>query len=221
MAETNEQQPTTPIPPTAPTQAAAGEPVEGVPVLPEILARAKARLEEASSELQFKIFDDMLEVAVPAEQIMKIAELVKNELDYKMLMSVTGVDYKTYYEVVYHIYKIDGAYPIVLKCTLPHDEAPEIPSLTPMWSGAEYQEREVYDLMGIVFTGHPDLRRILLADDFPGHPLRKDWQADPDYVLVPHLRVPGYEGAKAGKASSGRFLNADQGSGVGSQGEAR
>ncbi len=207
MAETNDQKPTNPTP--QPPAAAEGEPVEGVPVLPEILAQGKERLEAACSEIQFKIFDDMLEASLPAEQIVPIAEIVKNELGYKMLMSVTGVDYKTSYEVVYHIYKIDSPYPIVLKCSLPHDEAPEIASLTPMWAGADFQEREAYDLMGIVFVCHPDLRRILLADDFPGHPLRKDWEADPDYVLVPHLRVPGYEGAKAGKASTGRFLNND------------
>jgi NADH-quinone oxidoreductase subunit C len=186
-----------------------GEPVEGAPVLPEILALAKERLEAASAELQFKIFDDMLEVALPPAQLPDIARIVKDDLGYQMLMSVTGVDYKTSYEVVYHAFHLESAYPIVLKCALPHEDAPEIPSLVPQWPGADFQEREVYDLMGIVFTGHPDLRRILLADDYPGHPLRKDWQADPDYVLVPHLRVPGYEGAKAGRTSSGRFLNND------------
>lgn len=208
MAETNEQQPTNPTPQQTPS-ATVVEPAEGAPVLPEILVQAKVRLEAASSEIQFKIFDDALEASLPADQILTIAEIVKDELGYKMLMSITGVDYKTNYEVVYHIYKLDSPYPIVLKCSLPHEDAPEIASLTPMWAGADLQEREVYDLMGIVFVGHPDLRRVLLADDFPGHPLRKDWEADPDYVLVPHLRVPGYEGAKAGRASTGRFLNND------------
>lgn len=206
MAETNEQQPTTPTPLQAPAPA-DGEPIEGAPVLPEILSLAKTRLEAASSEIQFKIFDDMLEVALPPAELTDIARIVKEELGYRMLMSITGVDYKTSYELVYHVYNLESPYPIVLKITLPHEEAPEISSLVPQWPGAEFQEREVYDLMGIVFTGHPDLRRILLADDFPGHPLRKDWQADPDYILVPHLRVPGYEGAKAGRTSTGRFLN--------------
>ncbi len=207
MSEANTgPEPTKPIPQDT-AAAAEGEPVEGVPVLPEILAQARERLEAISPELQFKVFDDMLEVVLAPDQLPEIAGVVKNELGYGMLMSVTGVDWKTSYELVYHIYKIDAPFPIVLKFSLPHDDNPEAPSLMSLWPGADFQEREVYDLMGIVFTGHPDLRRILLADDFPGHPLRKEWEPDPEYVLVPHLRVPGYEGAKRGKASTGRFLD--------------
>ena len=207
MAETNTgPEPTKPTPQATPPMG-GGEPVEGAIVLPEILAKARERLEAVSPELQFKIFDDMLEVVLPVDQLSEVARVVREELGYKMLMSITGVDWKTSFELVYHIYKLDSAFPIVLKCSLPHDESPEAPSLVSLWPGADFQEREVYDLLGIVFTGHPDLRRILLADDFPGHPLRKDWQADPDYVLVPHLRVPGYSGAKGGKTSTGRFLD--------------
>ena len=207
MAETNTgPEPTKPIvQDTSP--AADGEPVEGMPVLPEILAQARTRLESISSELEFKVFDDMLEVTLPVDQLPETAAVIKQELGYGMLMSITGVDWKTSYQLVYHIYKINSPFPIVLKCNLPHDENPEAPSLMPLWPGADFQEREIYDLLGVVFIGHPDLRRILLADDFPGHPLRKDWQPDPEYVLVPHLRVPGYPGAKGGKASTGRFLD--------------
>ena len=207
MAEPNaEAEQTKPIPEAA-GPAAEGEPAEGMPVLPEVLALAHERLQGISSELEFKVFDDMLEVALPVERLPETARVIKQELGYGMLMSVSGVDWKTSYQLVYHIYKIDSPFPIVLKCSVPHDENPEVPSLVPLWPGADFQEREVYDLLGIVFTGHPDLRRILLADDFPGHPLRKDWQPDPEYVLVPHLRVPGYSGAKGGKASTGRFLD--------------
>ena len=207
MAEPNaDAEQTKPIPEAA-GPAAEGEPVEGMLVIPEVLALARERLQDISSELEFKVFDDMLEVALPVERLPETARVIKQELGYGMLMSVSGVDWKTSYQLVYHIYKIDSPFPIVLKCSVPHDENPEVPSLVPLWPGADFQEREVYDLLGIIFTGHPDLRRILLADDFPGHPLRKDWQPDPEYVLVPHLRVPGYSGAKGGKASTGRFLD--------------
>ena len=67
------------------------------------------------------------------------------------------------------------------------------PIETTIWPGADFQEREIWDLMGIKFVGHYDLRRILLADDFPGHPLRKDFTFDYEYVLVRHLRS-GVEG---------------------------
>jgi NADH-quinone oxidoreductase subunit C len=190
-----------------PATAEGQEPEEMLSVLPKILAETRQRLEAGFSELEFKEHDDELEVMVPAEQLLGVGSVVKNDLQYRMLMSVTGVDWKDSFEVLYHVYRLDSAFPLVLRCRLPHEENPEIPSVISLWPGADFQEREVYDLMGIVFVGHPDLRRILLADDFPGHPLRKDWQPDPAYVLVPHLRVEGYEGAKRGETSTGRFLD--------------
>lgn len=199
-----------PIKPTPqqPAPEGAEEPGESFPILPAILSEARQRLESVGTELQFKEFDDRLEVLLPVEHLLGVATTARDELGYRMLMSITAVDWKESFELLYHVYRLDSAFPIVLRCTLPHEENPEAPSLTPSWPGADFQEREIYDLMGIVFTGHPDLRRILLADDFQGHPLRKDYEQDQDYVLVPHLRIPGYEGAKRGEASTGRFLDA-------------
>jgi NADH-quinone oxidoreductase subunit C len=209
MAENNAgPEPIKPTPQEQIPPAAEGqEPEEALSVLPAILVEVQQRLESVFPELEFKALDDSLEVTVPADQLLDVASVAKNDLEYRMLMSVTGVDWKDSFEMLYHIYRLDSPFPLVLRCRLPHEEHPEIPSLMPLWSGADFQEREVYDLMGIVFVGHPDLRRILLADDFPGHPLRKDWQPDPDYVLVPHLRIPGYSGAKRGETSTGRFLD--------------
>jgi NADH:ubiquinone oxidoreductase subunit C len=82
---------------------------------------------------------------------------------------------------------------VLLKTDLPREELPDCPTLTTVWPGAEFQEREVYDLMGVNFVGHPDMTRILTEDDFPGHPLRKDFWIEPDYVLMRHLRY-GAEG---------------------------
>ncbi|MHB1162603.1 MAG: NADH-quinone oxidoreductase subunit C [Chloroflexota bacterium] len=189
--------------------ASGGEegPVEGLPALPEILAEARRRLESIDPELEFKPFDDRLEVTLPPERLVEACLAVKNDLGYRMLMSVTALDWRDRFELIYHAYRLDSAFPIVARCFLPREEAPEVPSLTPFWPGAEFQEREIYDLMGIVFVGHPDLRRILLADDFQGYPLRKDFEQDPTYVLVPHLRLPGYAGAQRGETSTGRFLD--------------
>ena len=98
-------------------------------------------------------------------------------LGYDYFSSVTGVDYlpENKMEVVYHIRKSTGGSPLVIKAQLDRDN-PVISSLVPIYPGAEFQEREAWDLFGIKFEGHPDLRRILMWEGFYGHPLRKDWK---------------------------------------------
>ena len=91
------------------------------------------------------------------------------------LSSVTGVDYIDYFELVYHLVSIEHNHSIVLKTRAYGREDPHVPSLTGIWQGATLQEREVYDLMGIRFTGHPYLKRIFLWDTFQGHPHRRDF----------------------------------------------
>lgn len=123
---------------------------------------------------------------VPKEKLRDVALLLKNAPDYKLdfLSCVTGVDYKEHLEVVYHLYsmaKKDG--PLTLKVRTDRQEA-KVPSVTPIWRSAEFQEREAYDLVGIHFEGHPDLRRILMWEGFEHHPLRKDYvQEDQDREL--------------------------------------
>ncbi len=79
-------------------------------------------------------------------------------------------------EIVYQAYKTTGGPGILFKIQLPRQDPIEIPSLVPIYPGAELQEREVWDLFGVKFTGHPDLRRIFMWEGFAGHPMRKDWQ---------------------------------------------
>ena len=96
-------------------------------------------------------------------------------LDYAA--NLTAIDYPAdqRIDVVYHLYSMHHKHgPVVLKVKLPRAN-PVVDSVTPIWRGAEYQEREVYDLYGVTFTGHPDLRRILMWDGFKGHPMRKDY----------------------------------------------
>jgi NADH-quinone oxidoreductase subunit C len=92
-----------------------------------------------------------------------------------------------YLEAVYHLYSIAlGHGPLVLRMrTANRTDRVELPSLTPVWRGAEFQEREVFDLYGIVFTGHPDLRRILMWDEFKDYPMRKDYVEPDDYEYEP------------------------------------
>ena len=97
------------------------------------------------------------------------------DLAFDFLVGVTGVDYIDHFEVVYHLVSIKHNRSVVLKTRAYSREAPSVPSVSDIWQGAVLQEREVYDLMGISFEGHPDLKRILLWEGFPGHPHRKDF----------------------------------------------
>ena len=97
------------------------------------------------------------------------------EFDAAQLSSLTSVDRHTSFEVVYHLQSLDLNHQVVVKAMLADHDAPSLPSAYPVYKGALLQEREVYDLMGIRFVDHPDLRRIFLWEGFPGHPLRKDF----------------------------------------------
>jgi NADH:ubiquinone oxidoreductase subunit D/NADH:ubiquinone oxidoreductase subunit C len=114
---------------------------------------------------------------VKPEHLSAVMLKLRDDLGYDYLSSVTGVDYfpENKMEVVYHIRKSTGGSPLVLKAQVPRDHA-VVSSVTPEYPGAEFQEREVWDLLGIKFEGHPDLRRILMWEGFAGHPLRKDWK---------------------------------------------
>jgi NADH-quinone oxidoreductase subunit C/D len=113
---------------------------------------------------------------VKPENLLEVAQAVRDELGYDYLSSVTGVDYHPdHMEVVYHLYKTTGGPALVLKTQAQRENA-VVPSLVGLYPGADFQEREAWDLMGFRFEGHPDLRRILMWEGFEGHPLRKDWQ---------------------------------------------
>jgi NADH-quinone oxidoreductase subunit D/NADH-quinone oxidoreductase subunit C/D len=115
---------------------------------------------------------------VTADQLTDVATALRDEYGFNYLSSVTGVDLidDNQMEVVYHTYNIEkGGSALVLHVVVDRGN-PVVPSLVPVWPGADFQEREAWDLLGIQFDGHPDLRRILMWDGFAGHPLRKDWK---------------------------------------------
>jgi NADH-quinone oxidoreductase subunit C/D len=111
------------------------------------------------------------------DHLLEVCQALRDDLGYDFLSSVTGVDYlpEGKMEVVYHFYKITGGPGVVLKVQVSRQDPIEIPSIVHIYAGAEFQEREIWDLFGIRFTDHPDLRRILMWEGFAGHPLRKDW----------------------------------------------
>ena len=101
-----------------------------------------------------------------------------DQLDGKFLVQLCSVDAIDRIDVVYHFSSLAQNH--IFKVKVPADhERPEVASVTPLWIGANLQEREVYDLMGVVFTGHPELTRLFLWKEFPGHPLRKDFMGLP------------------------------------------
>ena len=114
---------------------------------------------------------------VNSADLLTFATALRNEFGYDYLSSLTAVDYlpEGKMEVVYHVYKTTGGAGMVFKIQVPRVDPIEIPSLVSIYPGAELQEREAWDLFGIKFTDHPDLRRILMWEGFAGHPMRKDW----------------------------------------------
>ena len=115
---------------------------------------------------------------VEKDKLIEVATAIRDEMGFDLLSAVTGVDYlpENKMEVVYCAYRTTGGPGLIFKVQVPREDPIEVPSLIDIWPGVDLQEREAWDLMGIKFTGHPDLRRILMWEGFEGHPLRKDWK---------------------------------------------
>jgi NADH-quinone oxidoreductase subunit C len=125
---------------------------------------------------------------VDPERVVEVARLLRDDsaLEFEMLTDVTAVDYlgqEPRFEMVYHFYSVAGNRRLRIKARVPEDPA-EIDSLADVYASANWMEREVWDLYGIRFKGHPDLRRILLYEEFEGHPLRKDYPKEKRQPLV-------------------------------------
>lgn len=116
-------------------------------------------------------------VTVNANQINKVSRILKNSdgLDFSYLNAITAVDYIEYFQIIYHLTSMRNNYSCVIKVRCDGRTNLELPSVIDVWKGADLQEREIWDLMGIKFSGHPNLKRILLWEGFDGHPLRKDY----------------------------------------------
>jgi len=116
-------------------------------------------------------------LVVKGESLLDIASFLKTspDLDFDYLTAITAVDYYAYFEVVYQLTSIKHNHSLVVKTHCYGRDNPALPSVVSLWRGADFQEREIYDLMGIRFDGHPNMKRIFLWEGFPGHPLRKDF----------------------------------------------
>ena len=125
---------------------------------------------------------------VARASLLEIMRLLRDEpgLDFEMLTDLTAVDYlgeEPRFEMVYHLYSVTKNHRLRVKARVPEQPC-EIDTLCPLWASANWMEREVWDLYGIRFRGHPDLRRLLLYEEFEGHPLRKDYPKERRQPLV-------------------------------------
>ena len=123
---------------------------------------------------------------IPRESLLRAAEYLKadEELAFDNLLCLSGMERPDHLETVYHLFSFRHRGRITVKTRCPKDD-PVIPSVAAVWRTAEWHERETYDLVGIRFSGHPDPRRILLPEDWEGHPLRKDYQPLASYHGIP------------------------------------
>lgn len=125
---------------------------------------------------------DQLYVRVPADRLVEVLTFLRDDpaTRFEQLCDLTCVDYLNFpnaedrYGVVYSLLSLSLGHRLWVKCFV-NDPSPELPTVTTVWNGADWMEREVYDMFGIRFTGHPDLRRILTWEGFEAHPLRKDY----------------------------------------------
>lgn len=164
------------------------------------LDRLKERFGEGITGSGLEALDPWIEVA--PSRLVDVCLYLRDEDDlrFDFLSCISGVDYlepdpkkaakapfEPHLEVVYHLYSMTFKRSLVVKVLLPRwkndqpGELPEVPSVAGVWRTADWHEREVFDLSGVQFTGHPDLRRILCPEDWEGHPLRKDYEMPLDY----------------------------------------
>ena len=158
--------------------------------LEEIYQVLKDKFGEAVLALDTELFGDHC-IHISSEAIPDVCTFLAetDTLAFDSLMCLSGVDLSAKDEefaVVYHLFSMNHRHKVVLKTPLPKTN-PQLPSVSHIWKTADWHERETYDLYGILFEGHTDLRRLLLPDDWEGYPLRKDYQ-EPDFYRG--MRVP-------------------------------
>jgi NADH-quinone oxidoreductase subunit C len=144
----------------------------------DIVARLRDKF--GANAFTISLFRDNYRIHIAPQSLLGILGFLKNSCGFDMLFELTAADYLRYpgakdrYGVVYGLLNIATGARIYVK-TFVNDPNPTLPSVFALWRGADWLEREVYDMYGVVFDGHPDLRRILMPDDFAAFPLRKDY----------------------------------------------
>ncbi|MEH7082297.1 NADH-quinone oxidoreductase subunit C, partial [Neobacillus drentensis] len=160
-------------------QAAAEQPSPNQPYLDKYVKVITEHLGADVLEDSYinKLSKDVPTLVVKPDTYFKVAQFLKynEQLGFDYLSELHGTDFVTHMEVYVHLYSYKNRQSVAFKVKIDRNE-PTIESLQPLWAGAEWPECEAYDLLGIKFPGHPDLRRILLGEDWVGYPLRKDYE---------------------------------------------
>ena len=130
-----------------------------------------------------------LGVELPAADLLTALRALRDAHGYRYYVLGTGTERESHFEVLHAIRNLESNDTIFVKVAVPKD-TPEVDSIAYVYAGAEWQEREIYDLFGVTFTAHPDLRRILMPDEYPGHPLRKSFAMDTPWGYRPSTAAP-------------------------------
>lgn len=148
------------------------------------IEKLKEKIVSLVPDAEFEENKQFLTAIIPSEKFLATAKNLKEGTDtaFDYLFNLTGVDMTKYLMVVYHLKSTKQNHSVVLKVRTADRENPVIGSVSDIWRAAGFYEREVYDLLGIRFTGHPDLRRIFLEESWIGHPLRKDYKDEVNIV---------------------------------------
>ncbi len=154
-----------------------------------LLEQVKQKLPEAIIS-SHNFFGDET-IVVSNDSLIEVMRTLKDnpQFDFNFLMDLSGVDYLTFgekwprFEVVYHLYSTAKNHRVRVKVAV-EEKNPSVPSVVSLWPAADWYEREVWDMYGICFAGHPNLKRILMYDEFVGHPLRKDYPVNKRQPLI-------------------------------------
>ena len=169
------------------------------------LETLKANLEAAFGGLLSSVTESVgeLTIVVKAGDYLNVAKRLRDDrsLGFEQCVDLCGVDYQTYadgaydgprFAAVLHLLSVQNNWRLRLRVFAPDDDMPILPSVVEIWNSVNWYEREAFDLYGIVFEGHPDLRRILMPEDYEGFPQRRDFPVGGEPVLFTHNELDGY-----------------------------